>query len=117
MVFHHLLDRLDDNDSVVHDDPDSEHDRQKRDGVGGIADGVQHDERADQADRNGNRWYQCGTKITQEQVDDEHDQNERLDQRLLHLMDCGGDECRRVIGDLPGQIIRELRALHRPSPA
>ena len=109
MVLHHLLDRLDHNDRVIHHDADGQHDRQKRDGVGGIADGVQHDECADQADRHRDRWDQRGAKIAQEQVDDQDDQDERLDQRLLHLMDRGGDKGRRVVGDLPGQIVRKAR--------
>ena len=117
MVFHHLLDRLDHDDRIVHDDADGQHDRQQRDGVGGIADRVQHDERADQADRNRDRRDQRGAQVAQEQVDDEHHKDERLDQRLLHLVDRGGDEGRRVVGDLPGQIVREImrRIRHRPA--
>ena len=95
MVLHHLLDRLDHHDRIVHDDADGEHDRQQRDGVGRIADRVQHDERADQADRNRDRGDQRGAQVAKEQVDDQHDQDERLDQRLLHLVDRGGDERRR----------------------
>ena len=108
MVLHHLLDRLDHHDRIIHHDTDREHDRKKRDGVGRIADCVQHDERADQADRDSNRRNQRGTQISQEQIDDEHDQNERLDQGFLHLMDRGGDKRRRVVCDLPGQVIGKV---------
>ena len=80
MLFHHLLDRLDHDDRVVHHNADSEHDCQQGDGVGRITDRVQHDERADQADRNRNRGNQRGAQIAQEQVDDEHDKDKGLDQ-------------------------------------
>ena len=53
------------------------------------------------------RRDQRRAEAAEEQVDDEHDQDERLDQRLLHLVDGGGDEGRRVVGDLPGQVLRE----------
>ena len=114
MLLHHLLDRLDHDDRVVHDDADGEHDRQQRDGIGRIADRVQHDERADQADRHGDRRDERRAQVAEEQIDDQHDQDEGLDQRLLHLVDRGGDEGGRVVGDLPGQIVREALAPHRP---
>jgi hypothetical protein len=114
MVLHYLLDRLDDHDGVVHDDTDRQHHREQRDGVGRIADRIQHDERADQADRHGDCGDQRRPQTAQEQVDDKHDQNERLDQRLLDLMDRGSDKCCRVISNLPGEIVREVlrRILH-----
>ena len=74
MVFHHLLDRLDHHDRIIHNDPDGKHDREQRDRVRRIADYVQHNERADKADRDGDCRNQCGTQISQEQVDDKNDQ-------------------------------------------
>ena len=44
---HHVLDRLDDDDRVVDDDPDRQHQRQQRDRVGGKADRQHHRESAD----------------------------------------------------------------------
>ena len=109
--FHHVLDRLDHDDRIVHHDADRQHDGEQRDGVRRIADRVQHDERADQADRHRDRRDQRGAQVAEEQVDDEHDQDERLDQRLLHLVDRVGDEGGRVVGDLPCQIVgKALRA-------
>ena len=107
MLLHHPLDVLDHDDGVVDDNADGEHDGQQRNGIGRIADGQQRDERADQADRHRQGRDQRGAHAAEEQEDDEHDENERLDQRLLHLVDRVGDEDRRIVGDLPGQIVGE----------
>ena len=41
----------------------------------------------------------------EEEKDDEHHENERLDQGLLYLVDRILDEHRRVVGDLPGHVL------------
>ena len=110
VVFHHLFDRLNHDDRIIHHDTDGQHDREQRDSVRRIANRVQHDERADQADRDRDCRDQCGTQISQEQVDDENDQDERFDQRLLNFMDRSRDKCRRIVGDLPRQIVGKSRA-------
>ena len=105
MLLHDALDSLDDHDGVVDDDADRQHDRQQRDRVGGVADRLERDERADQADGNGERRDQRRTEIAEEQEDHEHDEDERLDQRLLHLVHGVGHEHRRIVGDRPGQVL------------
>ena len=107
MLLHHALDVLDHDDRVVDDDADGEHHRQQRDGIGGIADGVEHDEGADQAHRHGDGRDQRRPEIAEEQVDDEDDEDEGFDQRLLDLVDRGGDEGGRIVGHLPGEAFGE----------
>src|SRR5215470_7197528 len=109
MFFHHAFDVLDDDNSVIDHDADREHDREQRYRVGGIADGEQYDESADQADRHRNGGNQGGAYAAEEQVNDDHDQNKCLEQRLQHLMDCIGDENRGVVRDLPVEIFRKSR--------
>ena len=46
-------------------------------------------------------------QAAEEQKDDDHHEDEGLDQRLLHLVDRVGDEDGRIVGDFPGQIVRE----------
>ena len=109
MLLHHPLDILDHHDGVVDDDADGQHDRQQRDRVGGIADRLERDEGADQADGDRKRRDQGGPHAPEEQKDHDDDEDERLDQRLLHLVDGIGDEDRRIVGDLPGEIVGESR--------
>ena len=117
MLLHDALDILDDDDRVVDDDADREHDREQRHGIGGVADRVEHDEGADQADRHRQGRDQRRAQAAEEQVDDEHHEDEGLDQRLLHLVDRIGDESRRVVGDLPRQIVgKALLQLRRAGP-
>ena len=107
MLFHHPLDILDDHDGIVDDDADGEHDSEKGDRIGRIADGHEHDEGADQADRHRKHRDQGRAHASEEQKDDDDDEDECLDQRLLHFVDGIGDEGRRIVGDLPGEIVGE----------
>ena len=119
MLLHLRLDRLDHDDRVIHHDADRQHDREQRDGVGRITDRVQHDERADEADRHGDGRDQRGAEIAKEEEHHQHDQDECLDQGLFHLVDRRGDEGRRIVGDLPGEILGEIlrRVVHQlPTP-
>ena len=112
MLLHHAFDVLDHDDGVVDDDADGQHHGEQRDRVRRIADGLQHDERADQADRHGERRDQRRAQAAEEQEHHDHDQHERLEQRLLHLVHGLGDEGRRIVGDLPLETFREaLRQL------
>ena len=74
---------LDDDDRIVDDDADRKHERQQRDGVGRIADRVQNDEGADQADRHGDGRDQRRAQAAEEEEDDQDDEDEGFDQRLL----------------------------------
>ena len=107
MLLHHALDVLDHHDGVVDHDADRQHDGEQRHRVGRIADGVEHDEGADQAHRHGDGRDQGGAQAAEEQEHHEHHEHEGLDQRLLHLVDGGRDEGGRIVGDLPGEILGE----------
>ena len=105
IFLHHALDILDHHDGVVDHDADGQHDGQQRHRIGRIADRLERDEGADQADRHGERRDERGADAAEEQKDDEHDEDEGLDQRLLHFVNRVGDEGRRVVGDLPGDVV------------
>ena len=66
MRLHTLLDRFDHDDGVVDHDADRQDHGEQRDRVGGIADGVQHDEGADQADGNRDHRDQRGADVAEE---------------------------------------------------
>src|SRR3984893_937882 len=108
MLLHHPLDILDYDDGVVHDDADGEHDGQQRDRVGRIAHRLEHDEGADQADRNRQRRYQRRAQAAEEEKHYDHDENEGLDQCLLDFVNGVGDERGRIIGNSPGKIVGKV---------
>ena len=107
MLLHHAFDILDHDNCVINHDPDSQHERQQRYRVGGVADRLEHDEGADQAHRDSEGRYQCRAHAAEEKKHHDDDKDERLDQRLFHLVDGRGDEARWIVGDLPGQVLGE----------
>ena len=107
MLLHYSLDILDDDNRVVDDDADRQHDRQQRNRVGGVADRVQHNKGADQAHRHRQGRDQRRAQAAEEQVDHEHDKDKRFDQRLLHLVNGLGDKGGRVIGHPPSHVVGE----------
>ena len=109
MLLHDALDVLDDDDGIVDDDADRQHNGQQRNGVGGISDRLERDEGADQADGDRKRRNQGGADIPEKQEHDDDDKDKRLDQCLLHLVHGVGDEHRRIVSDLPGQVVRKPR--------
>ena len=113
MPFHDALAVLDDDDRDVDHDADRQHDREQRHRVRRVADRLEHDERADQADRHRQGRNQGGADAAEKEIDHDDDEDERLDQRLLHLVDGVGDEHRRVVGHLPLEVLGEaLLQLH-----
>ena len=105
MLFHHPLDVLNDHDGVVDHDADREHDGEQGYRIGGIADRLERDERADQAHRHRQRRNQGGADVAEEQEDHQHNENEGFEKRLLHFVHGIFDENRRIIWDRPGQIV------------
>ena len=99
------LDVLHHHDRVVHDDTDGEHDRKQGHRVRGIADGVEDNKSADQADRHRDGGNERGAQISQEEKDHKDDENEGFDQCLLHLMDRFLHENGGIIRDLPREIL------------
>src|SRR6476620_8234042 len=108
MRLHHALDVLDHDDGVVDHDADGKHDGEQGDRVGRVTDRLQDDEGADQAHRDGNGRNEGGAHTAEEQVDDDDDEDESLDQGLLNFLDGCRNGRRRVIGDLPGHVVRKV---------
>ena len=105
----HPLDVLDDDDGVIDHDADGEHERQQGDGVGRIADGQHHGERADDRHRHGNQRDQRRPQLAEEQEHHQSHEDDCLDQRANDLFDRRGDEDRGVEEHGVGEIIGEAR--------
>src|SRR5262249_28675384 len=103
------IDVFHDDDRVVDHEPDREHEREQGQQIDGIAQRQHHHEGADQRQRDGDGRDQRGTHRAEEDKDDERDDNQRLDQARDHLVDRAVHEFRRVIDDLAGQALRQLR--------
>ena len=109
-VFRHPLD---DDDGVVDDDADRQHDAEQSREVDGEAERGHAGEGADDGDRHGRRRHQRGAEILQEDEDDDQHQDAGFVQRLVDLGDRVLDEDRRVVGDRVmqtlGEALRQLR--------
>ena len=86
---------LDDDDRVVHDEADREHDREQRQQVDREAGGQHQERRADERDRDGHRRDQRRSRRAEEEEDHHDDDQQRLGERLEHLLD-GVPGCRAV---------------------
>ena len=104
MFLHHAFDIFDDDDGVIDDDADRKYDGEKGYRVCRIADRQQRNEGADETDRHGKRRNQRRTQASQKEKDNDHDENESLDQCLLHFVDGVGDKDRGIVGGLPSHI-------------
>src|SRR3546814_4012319 len=76
-----LLDRLDDDDRVVDVDADREHEREQRQRIDRKAERELYREGADERDRDGDDRDDRSAPGLQKDHDDEHDENDRFDQR------------------------------------
>ena len=83
-----VLDRLDDDDRVVDDEADREHQAEQRQRVDREAEQREERERADQRDRHREQRDQRRAPALQEDEDDEDDQDQRLEERLDDLLDA-----------------------------
>ena len=92
------LDILDDDDGVVDDDADGQHQPEQRQRVEGDADGGHDGESADQRHRNGDDRMIAAPRL-QKEDDDEDDEQHGLPQRLDDLVDRRLDELRGVVDD------------------
>ena len=93
------LDVLDHDDGVVDHDADRQHQAEQRQVVQREAEQRHEEERADQRDRDGDDRDDGGAPGLQEQDDDQHDQEDRLADRLLHRLDRLLDELGRIVDD------------------
>ena len=102
------LDVLDDDDRVVDDDPDRQNEPEKRKVVQAETERAHRDERPDQRNRRRQERNERRAPTLQEQHDDQTDQNDRFEQRVLHRFDGGFNERRRVVRDDVVDTVREL---------
>ena len=93
-------DGLDDDDRVVHDDADGEHEAEHRERVDREAQQREEDERANDRDRHRQQRDDRGPHVLEKDEDDERDEDQRLDERLHDLVDRGLDRRRGVVDDL-----------------
>ena len=108
-----VLDRLDDDDRVVDDQADGEHEPEERQRVDREAEQREDGERADERDRHREQRDERRAPALQEHEDDEDDEHHRLDQRLHDLADAFRHRQRRVERELVVDVRRE--ALRRSS--
>ena len=108
------LDILDDDDRVIDDDADRQHQPEHRQSIERIAEGGEHGEGADQRDRNGDDRDDRRAPALQEDEDDQNDQRDRFEQGDLHRFHRLADELGRVPDDAIGDARREVlrRGLH-----
>ena len=78
MLGDHVLDRLDDDDRVVDDDPDRQHQRQQRDRVGRKAERQHHRKGADQRHRHRDDRHQGRAQAAEKDKDDRPPPAQRL---------------------------------------
>ena len=110
-IGHVALDVLDDDDGVVHDDADRQHQAEQRQVVQREAQQRHDGERADQRHGHGDHRDDRGPPVLQEHQHDDEDQDERLDQRVVDARDRLVDEHGRVVDDL----VVSIRYLTVPS--
>jgi len=88
---------LDHDDRIIHDQPDREHERQKREEIDRVTQREHQEERAYERERHRDHRNDHCAQATQEQIDHRSDDQQRLDQRLDDLLDRGVDEYRGVV--------------------
>ena len=106
------LDVLHDDDRIVDDDTDGEHQPEQRQRVDREAERQHQRERADDRDWHGDQRNDRRAPGLQEQDHHQHDQHQGFEQRLDHGLDRIAYEDRRVVHDLVrhafGEILAEL---------
>ena len=100
VLAHVPLDVLDDDDRVVDDDAGGEHDAEQRQRVDREAEQLHERERADERDRNRDRRDERAAPVLQEEEHHEHDEDDRLGERLQHFDDRLADDADVVERDL-----------------
>ncbi|MCY1508188.1 hypothetical protein D9M68_424890 [compost metagenome] len=103
------LDVLDDDDRVIDDDADCQHQSEQGQGVDGITEQQQEDEGTDDGYRNRRQWNERCPPGLQEQDHDQNDQDNRFDQGGLYRADGVPHEGGRVPDGLILHALREIR--------
>ncbi len=96
LLLEHALDVLDDDDGVVDEKADRQHQPEQRQRVDRVAEGSKDAERAEQDDRHGDRRDQRRPPALQEDEHDDDDEDDRLAEGDDHLADRQLDEGRAV---------------------
>ncbi len=99
-----MFDRFDDDNRVVDDQTDGEHQAEQRQRVDRETQQRKDGEGADQRNRDGDHRDERRPPVLQEEEDDEDHQDHGLDERLDDLADAFGDRQRRVERDLVVEV-------------
>ena len=102
------LDVFDDNDRVVHDQSDRKHNREQRKQIQREAEHLHQKERADQRYRNRDDGNDHGPKRSQEQKDDEHHDQQRVDERFYDFVNRVVDVSSCVISNFGLHTARQF---------
>ena len=101
------LHALDDDDAVVHDDADRQHEPEERERVDRVAEEGHQDERGAERDGDREAGDERRAPVLQEDVAHEDDESERDEERLDDLLDAHAHVLRRVVGHRPFEVVRE----------
>jgi hypothetical protein len=107
--FEDMLDRFDDNDRIVDDDSDRQHQREERDGIGREAERQHHRESPHESDRHRDDRDQRRAQVPEKDKDDDADEHKGLEQSLLDLVDHCIDEDRGVVHHVVGDVLGQQR--------
>lgn len=106
-LLHHPVHALDDDDRVVDEDADRQHETEHREHVDRQSERPHRDERAHQRDGNHDGRHQRVTQIAQEQPHHAEHQHDRLDERQHNLPDRDRHEMRTVERNLDRHAWRQ----------
>ncbi len=104
-LFDVVLDGFDDDDGVIDDQADGEHQAEERKRVDGEPEQREDHEGADERDRHGEQGDERGAPSLQEDVDDQDDEGQRDEERDEDLVNAGVDGR----GGVERDVIRHVR--------
>ena len=111
------FDVFDDDDGVVHDKADRQHDGQQRQQVQREAEHLHQEHRADERERNRHQRNQHRAERAEKQENHDRHNDERDDQRLHHFVQRVGNILGRVVGHARREAGRQIFLDRAPSPA
>ena len=99
-LLHVPIDILDNDDRIVDDEPDREHECEQRQEVDRVTEEQHHEEGADQGQGHRDQRDRDCAEAAEEEKDHDADDQEREPQRLLDLLDRAADELGAVVDNL-----------------